>query len=71
MTYGTKSKLAKSANIKPQVFSDYMAGRSGASAPVADRLAALTGTDIRVWLQGGSVEARRAAVEAWAESNVA
>jgi plasmid maintenance system antidote protein VapI len=69
MTYGTKSKIARLANIKPQVFGDYLAGRSGASAPIADRLAAMTGTDIRVWLKGGSPADRRAAVEAWAEAH--
>ena len=37
----------------------------GASPEFADRLAALTGTDIRVWLNGGDIAARRKAVKAW------
>jgi plasmid maintenance system antidote protein VapI len=44
---------------------DLLKGRRNASAPVADRLAALTGTDIRVWLQGGAAEDRRAALKAY------
>ena len=65
MTRGTQHKLAAQAGIAPGFLSFLKAGERNASAPIADRLADLTGTDIRVWLKGGSPEARRAAVEAW------
>jgi len=66
MAHGSKTKLAKLVGITYMNLWLYLAGRRNASAPIADRLATLTGTDIRVWLQGGSPEARQAAVEAWA-----
>ena len=67
MKHGTQTKLAKAAEITIAQVHHYLNGRKNASVPVADRLAALTGSDIRVWLQGGSVEARRAALDAWSE----
>lgn len=63
MKHGTQTKLAGLVGIKPQTLHDYLSGRSGASALVADQLAYLTGTNIRLWLQGGDPAERRAAVE--------
>jgi plasmid maintenance system antidote protein VapI len=69
MKHGTQSRLAQEADVSPKLLNKYLKGAKNASAPIADRLAALTGTDIRVWLQEGSVEARRAAMEAWARES--
>jgi hypothetical protein len=70
MTYGTKAKFARLADISPQALHNYLCCRVGASATVADRLAGLTGTDIRLWLKGlgGTPETRKAAIQAWADS---
>ena len=65
MKYGTQAKLARAAEISIAQVHHYLKGRKNASAPIADRLAALTGTDIRIWLLGGSAEARKAALEDW------
>lgn len=67
MKNGTQSKIARQAQITRQMMTNYLAGRKSASAPIADRLAALTATDIRLWLRGGDIPSRRAAVEAWGE----
>ena len=61
------SRIAREFHFNPMIFWQYLNGQRNASPLNADRLAALTGVDIRVWLKGGSPEARRAAVEAWAE----
>ena len=66
MKYGTQTQLARSADITPGQLHHYLKGNKNASALVADRLAALTETDIRIWLIGGSPDARLAALEAWA-----
>lgn len=63
MKYGLQTQLAKTIGIKPQTINDYLAGRSGASAPVAKKIAALTDSDPFIWMKGGDIQARRAAVE--------
>lgn len=68
MKNGKQSHIATEAQITRQMVSNYLNGRKNASAPIADRLAAITDTDIRVWLKGGDVTQRRAAVAAWAET---
>ena len=62
---GRQGRLGLTIGVSRQAFCDIVCGRKNAGIARADRLAALTGTDIRVWLQGGSPEARRAAVESW------
>ena len=64
--FGTQAMLARRARLSPQMLVDLLKGRRNASAPIADRLAVLTGTDIRVWLMGGDPDARRDALKAWA-----
>ena len=68
MKHGAITAVATMIGLKPQVVCDYLSGKSGASPMAADRLAAITGTDIRVWLRGGKPEDRISALEAWAES---
>lgn len=63
--WGTQTRLAHLAGISPQCLNDYLNARKNASAPVADRLAAITRSNIRIWLLGGDVQARREAVTAW------
>jgi len=41
---------------------------NGANPPYAKRLAELTSTDPFLWMRGGSLADRRAAVRAWQES---
>jgi plasmid maintenance system antidote protein VapI len=65
MKRGTTASAARAVSITIQFLDACVKGRKNASAPVADRLAALTKTDIRVWLQGGSAEDRVAALKAW------
>ncbi|MDR2368884.1 MAG: helix-turn-helix domain-containing protein [Deltaproteobacteria bacterium] len=66
MLIATQTYLASLAQITPGLLSHYLTGRRNASAPVADKLACLTGTDIRVWLRGGMPEDRQAAFAKWA-----
>lgn len=63
MKHGIQTQIAKTVGVTPQTFNDYLAGRSGASAPVAKKIATVTNTDPFIWMLGGSIEARRAAVE--------
>ena len=63
MKHGIKSYIARTVGVTPQVVCDYLAGRSGASAPVAKKIAALTDSDPFIWMKGGDVPARRAAIE--------
>lgn len=59
--------MAKLANVSQPFISQLQRGVRNASAPVADKLAELTGTDIRIWLKGGSVQSRLQAMSAWGE----
>jgi plasmid maintenance system antidote protein VapI len=63
-----QSKLAVLAGVSQPFISELVKGNKSAAAPLADRLAGLTGTDIRVWLRGGRADDRRKAFEAWAAS---
>ena len=64
-THGVK--MAALAGASGTFVSELLSGRKNASAPIADRLAAITNTDIRIWLRGGDPAARRAAADAWSE----
>lgn len=68
MEWGIKQKIAQHAAVSPQFFGRLLKCHRHASLPVADRLAILTGTTSRLWQLGGggTPEARRAAVEAYA-----
>ena len=69
MKNATQAQIASAAQITRQMVNNYLAGRKNASAPIADRLASLTGTDIRVWLKGGNPVERQAAVQSLGESD--
>ena len=57
--------LATQVNITEAFLSQIKHGERNASSLIADRLALLTGTDIRVWLKGGDVSKRHEAVARW------
>ena len=65
MKHGTQAHIARVAQISPQLLNHYLSGRKNAASLIADRLAALTGTDIRVWLKGGNLTKRHEAVAKW------
>jgi transcriptional regulator with XRE-family HTH domain len=69
--FGSQARLAKKLSIGPDLLNHYLTGKNNASAPRANKLAVETDTDIRVWLMGGSPEARRAAVKNWEQKNSA
>jgi plasmid maintenance system antidote protein VapI len=68
MSKRVQHHMAIAVGITPAFLSELKHGRKNASAPIADRLSIVTGSDIRLWLRGGSPSARRAAVELWAET---
>jgi plasmid maintenance system antidote protein VapI len=71
MKNGTKTKLAITAQITPGLLSYYLNGKRNASAPLAERLSTLTGSDIKVWLIGGDPAQRKEAFDRWAEMDQA
>ncbi len=48
----TQEKLAQKADISPAMLSLMLSGRRRPSWPVAKRLAKITGTTERVWMEG-------------------
>ena len=69
MKHGTYTKIAKAIGLTESGTRKITWGERNASAPIADRLASLTGTDIRVWLKGGNPAERRATVQSLGESS--
>ena len=59
MSKRTQHILAKEAKITDAFLSELKAGWKNASSLIADRLALLTGPDIRVWLKGGDLSQRQ------------
>jgi plasmid maintenance system antidote protein VapI len=64
--YGFRKLFALKVGLTPEMLSNCLNGKRNLSGPLADRAAAESGTDIRIWLKGGSAEARSKAVEEWA-----
>jgi transcriptional regulator with XRE-family HTH domain len=60
-----QNELARAASISGAYLSQLKSGVRDASPLVADRLAGLTGTDIRLWFLGSRIDERRVAIEAW------
>jgi hypothetical protein len=68
MEYGTYTKLANEAGAKVQFIWRCLQdpGQTrNAAAPIAKRLAAVTDTDITLWLREGDPAERREAVQRW------
>lgn len=71
MKWGIVTKLAKAAGITHGYLSNILAGRKRPMYPVAKKLAAASGTDPVVWLEGTPEEIRLAietAADAQAEA---
>lgn len=70
MSKKLQKELAVSVNINAAYLSQINSLFRHASYPLALRLASETGTDIELWLRGGTgtPEARKAAVKNWAEA---
>ena len=64
--YGQQRRLAETVGVSPQVLNDYLAGRCNASPRQARRLGEVTATDPFIWLLPDDLDARPAAVAAWA-----
>jgi hypothetical protein len=69
MKKGCINRFADDLDLSYQFIWNCVNGRRNCSAPLADKLAAETKTDIRVWLIGGSIEDRQKAVEKWKEDH--
>ena len=68
--YGQQRRLAETVGVSPQVLNDYLAGRCNASPRQARRLGEVTATDPFIWLLPDNLDARPAAVAAWAAEKI-
>ena len=65
-TFGKQAALARLVGLSPNHLCACLSGARNAGLTAGLNLGWHTKTDPRVWGSGGSPEARRAAVEAWA-----
>jgi plasmid maintenance system antidote protein VapI len=69
IVHGARHRLARAAGINPSMLSACLAGKKSYAAPLAERMASLTGTEARIWLQGGTAGERQAALRKWTLDN--
>ena len=70
MKHGAITQIAQKLNKPFSTIHGIISGRRNASAPLADDLATITNSDIRIWLLGGKQVDRQDAVNCWAETNL-
>jgi len=65
--FGQQAALARKTGISEPQLSRCLSGTRSLSPAAAKRINRVVGFDPFIWLKGGSVEDRKAAVSAWVE----